>query len=383
LKRLRDEGYDVEIRSSYLLLKDVPYVNGQREVKRGILVSELSTAGERTAEPGTHVAMLAGEYPCDSDGKPLEKIRHQSERKELFPGFFVGHSFSSKPVYTGKYSDYYHKMTTYAVILQGPAEALRPGVTAQTYPVITTMEAESVFRYLDTATSRSGIGVANAKLELSRIAIVGLGGTGAYVFDLIAKTPVREIHLFDGDYFLSHNAFRSPGAASVEELQAKPRKVEYLAQVYSKMRRGVVPHPDYVGTHNVAELQTMDFVFLCMDANPAKPLVVGRLEEWGIRFIDVGMGVHLVGDSLLGLLRTTTSTPEHRESIHKRAPLRTATPDADYEQNIQIADLNALNAALSVIKWKKLCGFYLDQVREHNTTYSISDNVLISDDQVG
>ena len=27
LKRLRDEGYDLEIRSGYLLAKDVPYVN--------------------------------------------------------------------------------------------------------------------------------------------------------------------------------------------------------------------------------------------------------------------------------------------------------------------------------------------------------------------
>jgi hypothetical protein len=32
----------------------------------------------------------------------------------------------------------------------------------------------------------------------------------------------------------------------------------------------------------------------------------------------------------------------------------------EYNRNIQIADLNALNAALAVIKWKKLFGFYRD-----------------------
>ena len=34
LKRLREEGYDLEIRNGYLLVKDVPYVNSRKEVKR-------------------------------------------------------------------------------------------------------------------------------------------------------------------------------------------------------------------------------------------------------------------------------------------------------------------------------------------------------------
>ena len=33
------------------------------------------------------------------------------------------------------------------------------------------------------------------KLELRKIAILGLGGTGSYVLYFVAKTPVREIHL--------------------------------------------------------------------------------------------------------------------------------------------------------------------------------------------
>jgi len=38
LKRLRDEGYDIEIKSGHLLVKDVPYVNSNKEVKRGIFL---------------------------------------------------------------------------------------------------------------------------------------------------------------------------------------------------------------------------------------------------------------------------------------------------------------------------------------------------------
>lgn len=73
-----------------------------------------------------------------------------------------------------------------------------------------------------------------AKLAVEKLAIVGLGGTGAYVLDLIAKTPVKEIHLFDGDKFSSHNAFRAPGAASIDDLHKQNLKVEYLHAIYSR-----------------------------------------------------------------------------------------------------------------------------------------------------
>ena len=72
-----------------------------------------------------------------------------------------------------------------------------------------------------------GIAAVSAKLRRHRIAIVGLGGTGAYVLDLVAKTPVAEIHLYDGDVFLQHNAFRSPGAASVADLRSNLSKVDF------------------------------------------------------------------------------------------------------------------------------------------------------------
>ena len=60
------------------------------------------------------------------------------------------------------------------------------------------------------------------------VAIIGLGGTGGYILDFVAKTPVKQIRLFDPDVFLSHNAFRAPGAPMLEELRDAPKKVDYL-----------------------------------------------------------------------------------------------------------------------------------------------------------
>src|SRR5260370_26802692 len=381
LQRLRNEGYDVEIRSNHLLIKNVPYVNALREVKRGILVSELTLAGDRTTTPGTHVAMFSGEYPCNKDGSPIAQLRHGSNSQQIDRDLVVHHSFSNNPA--EGYKNYYDKMVTYATIISSPARSMDPSATPQTFPIIETSEEESVFKYLDTASSRAGITSVTQALEIGKIAIVGLGGTGSYVLDLVAKTPVKEIYLFDGDKFLQHNAFRSPGAPSIDELRKEQMKVTYLSERYSNMRRNIFAVASFVDASNVDQLKGMDFVFLCVDKGGAKKLIVEKLEPWGIPFIDVGMGIEQVDKSLLGVLRVTTSTAKHRG--HVRAKNRIAFSDGveddEYSQNIQIADLNALNASLAVIKWKKLFGFYQDTEKEYHSTYSINCNLLTSEDQ--
>ena len=84
LKLLRDEGYDVEIRSNFLLIKDVPYVNSRQEIKLGILVSELTLSGDVTTKPKNHVVSFAGEHPCNKDGSEIAAIKHQSSQQIYF-----------------------------------------------------------------------------------------------------------------------------------------------------------------------------------------------------------------------------------------------------------------------------------------------------------
>lgn len=379
LRRLQDEGYDVEIRHGHLLVKGVPYVDAQRQVRRGTLVSTLDLAGDVTAKPSTHVVHFAGEQPCQHDGREITQIKHGTpRRRSLGDGLIVDRSFSNKP--RGGYPDYYEKMTRYVAILSGPAEALNPDATARMYPVVETEDEDSPFAYLDTASSRAGIGALTARLALARVAIVGLGGTGSYVLDLLAKTPAREIHLYDGDRFYSHNAFRAPGAPTVEELRAQPFKVDYFAGVYAAMHRGVVPHVVYVDDANADELAGMDFVFLCLDKGTAKAEIVPYLETAGVPFIDAGMGVTLDDDALGALVRVTASTDAQRDHFRNRVSFGDDDVDDAYSRNIQIADLNALNAALAVIKWKKLMGFYRDLEREHHAVYTLDGNCLDNDD---
>jgi hypothetical protein len=382
LKRLRDEGYNIEVRSGYLVVNEVPYVNGQRVVKRGSLVFKLTLADDVAQKPDDHTAYFVGEYPCDQHGAPIERIRNNSTRVQLADSLFVDHYFSAKP--NPPYPDYYSKVTTYVAIVSGLAQVIDSSAKAQTYPVIKADDEESVFKYIDTASSRAEIMVATEKLAHGRIAIVGLGGTGAYVLDLVSKTPIPEIHLYDGDQFYQHNAFRSPGAASGEDLATKLPKTTHFAEIYSKFRNGIIDHPTNVTEHNIGELQQMSFVFVCIDDGPSKKLIISRLQEWAVPLADVGMGLYLVEGAIGGIVRVTTSTANRPLEVDtaKRIPFG-ANEDGnnEYRTNIQIADLNALNAALAVIRWKKMCGFYHDFDQEHHCTYTIDGNLLTNDDK--
>ena len=378
LRRLREEGYFVQILGGFLVMREVPYVNSQRQVRTGTLISSLTMAGDETRTPDTHVIHFDGDFPCRADGIPIQQISHQSGQFNLGHGLKAKHAFSSKP--EGGYTDYFHKMSTYAAILSGPAEVLKPETSPRAFRTPED-EDDSVFNYTETASDRVGIGALTEKLEGEIIAIIGLGGTGSYILDLVAKTPAREIRLIDGDEFLQHNAFRSPGAPDIEELRKAPKKVDYLNGIYSRMRRGIVAHAEVLGAANLHLLDGITFAFLSMDAGEEKRLVIEKLEALGVPFVDVGMGLELDEESLGGILRVTSSTPQKRDHVHQGRISFAGGGEKDiYASNIQVADLNALNAVLAVIKWKKLRGFYRDLEQEHHCTYTTDGNMLLNGD---
>ncbi len=106
----------------------------------------------------------------------------------------------------------------------------------------------------------------------------------ANVLDFVAKTPVWEIHLFDGDKYLQHNAFRSPGAPSLDELTAQTTKATWFKNIYSKMHSGIVDLSRCGKRREVARYGL------------------------NIPFVDVGMGIQVNNSSLGGIVRVTTKT---------------------------------------------------------------------------
>lgn len=128
----------------------------------------------------------------------------------------------------------------------------------------------------------------------------------------------------------------------------------------------------------MSELAGFDFVFVCVDKGLARKTICGYLTAQGIPFVDVGMDVAMDAETqqLDGTCRVTTVTQFKNDHIAGCIPMDNDESDALYRQNIQVADLNALNAQLAVIKWKQLFGFYEDCARSHQATYTVATQSL-------
>lgn len=239
----------------------------------------------------------------------------------------------------------------------------------------------NIFKYPDTNSSRAGIEFLNRKFDTQKIAIIGLGGTGSYILDQIAKTPVQEIHIYDADVFQLHNAFRSPGAVSSEKLEIENgiKKVDYYYEIYSNMHTGIKAHTKYITLDNIDELKDFNYVFICIDKNEVRYNLAKAFVKMGVTFIDVGIGVNKADDCLNGAVRITIGSTEKNDHLDFRIG-SFESDENEYSNNIQIADLNCFNAMLAVIKWKKLSGFYQDVKHENNSLFLINTNKLLNED---
>src|SRR5262245_15668010 len=88
------------------------------------------------------------------------RFQNGSPPHDLGNGIRGDVTFSAK----ASYRDYHPKMTTYTGRIAGEATKIDPSATARTYPTIPAENDNSVFKYVDTATSRAGIGAVNARI---------------------------------------------------------------------------------------------------------------------------------------------------------------------------------------------------------------------------
>ena len=380
LGKLVDDGYEVEVVSGHIVLHRVPYVNANCEVRFGQLIAPVEVVDSRLVPPQDHTVYFAGEYPCKANGDPIEAIRNASSRFDLATGLHADHQFSAKPQPHGVYRDFHQKMTTYANIIGSHAKRVDASVTAQPGRLVVSHDSKDPFCFMESASSRAGITSISETLSEDRIGLIGLGGTGSYILDYVSKTRVKEIHLFDGDEFCQHNAFRSPGATVPCDIEGKHNKAIYFAEKYGEMRSGVVAHPYHIEEEHYSEIVDLDFVFIAIDKNASKKQLFSCLQNSSTPFIDVGMGLERVDNAILGVLRTTIGTPDGRCTAHvdRLAAAGDTNHVREYERNIQIVELNALNAALAVIRWKKHRGVYFDLEKEVQSTYTLDGNILMN-----
>ena len=378
--QLCNDGYEVEIKDNFLLIHNIPYFNEERKICKGVLISKLGVKGNQIFQTQDHTVFFKGNKPCDEKGVPLNSIINNSRYQNLSVNLSANHMFSSKPI--GGYRNYYHKMESYINMMTNHVQNKYPKHTAKTFRVLKDSGEISPFVYVDTNSIRADVLSVNHKLSGLKIGIIGLGGTGSYILDMVSKTYVKEIHLFDGDVFNQHNAFRSPSAAPIDILDKNVKKVDYYKSLFGNIHEGIISHEMYIDQSNLSLLQKLDFVFITIDKGSIKKLIFNFLEDSDISFTDCGIGVINKENSLLASIRTNCSVSGFRDHIWKDKISFEDDDDKDniYSSNIQLCELNVMNACLAVMKWKQVYGVYHDLGKTYSSIYNSSVNETINED---
>lgn len=385
IKRLVEKGYAVGCDSGYLVIRDIPYLDQELKLQIGAFVSKLVFIDQNRVKQEDHQIFFAGSVPYNLDDKPISNLGGGATQLALSSNskdVVVERSFSNKPrvngVLTG-FNDFFEKIESYATVISGPAME-KYDKSPYTFRIVEPANEDSVFKFQDTLTSRAEITDLTVNFKNDVIAVIGLGGTGAYVLDFIVKTPVKEIRAFDLDPYYVHNAFRSPGRLQENELGKL--KVEVLGARYENFRYGLKTEAKFIDATSQDELNGVTFAFVCVDKGTSRAGIIDLLTSMKIPFIDVGMGLNRKDGKIKGMIRTSYfSTDEAQISEGKsRIPL-TDNPDNVYKTNIQIGELNALNACLAVIRYKQLRGFYMEFMDDnYEVLFNISDMTMAGSD---
>ena len=375
IDRLVDKGLSISITGNYLVVQNVFYLNSQKELCKGALISVFT--GTERIQMQDHQMYFCGSHPFLVDGNSIPGLGGGTlDPKLKVDELIVERSFSHKKAPNGimrDYLDWYEKIIEYVGVICAPAMDIY-GEKASPFRYSEFSDhKDPIFNFRDTLTSRAFIGDLTQRFENEVIGIIGLGGTGSYILDFIVKTRVKEIRGFDVDLFYAHNAFRSPGKTLETELEESKAKV--YQERYQNFRTGI-----YLCKKNIVEgceedLKGCTFVFVSVDKGEARKVIFEILEKLKIPFIDVGMGLNRNNDVIGGQIRTTYFDSENTAKVISEnwAPL-TDSPDHVYRRNIQIAELNALNACIAVIKYKKLVGFYAQDETSYNIGWNIDSS---------
>ena len=387
LSALVGRGYRVQIRGAYLVVEGIPYIKEDGAVGRASIVSGLELADGRTNAPGDHTVWWTGEMPYTADGRSLKDHLVCSQWNgghDLGEGILARMRWSRKPKTKGGtrgYRDYREKIETYVEEIAGHADSRLPGVldaarSGADPEVVSRMR----FKYLNTGAYRNGIRGIEDRIEDEIVAVIGVGGSGSYLVDLLMKTDIQELHMYDGDVLQQHNAFRIAGAARIEELRGNTPKVRWHREQYAAVREeGVHVHARSIDDGAAEELARFTTVFIAVDELTTRRTIQRMCEAAGALHIAVGIGVDLEGeknDQLGGMVKVETefSPPERCGQNEKQA--EEEAPEYAVYGNIQTAELNMLSAALAIVEWKARRGVYrTDRPVGHDTViYTTSDS---------
>lgn len=365
LLQLVADGYDVQVTSKgKVIINNIPYYNQKGEKKFGSLHDRNVSINNDTVVVGDHTMYFIGEVPFDKNGAPIKMYNCQQPISKLFgSGYTPAHMFSSKPD-ESIYRDFHKKVHHYVELISQDQWKQKQKGTLQI------IDTPSIHRFSNERITSEGIAHIHSKLELNKVVIIGLGGTGSYILDSISKFPIKNILLIDGDVMEEHNTFRAPGIANVEEIGSN--KAQVYCDRYSEMRNGITALPEFLKPNKYHLLDDADYIFLAIDGGQDKMDIIKYLEASNKKFIACGIGVSKSHDdqSLFANLDAFMIAPGESYELIKDI---SCSNDADnvYSTNIQTCELNSMNAAQAIILFKKHIGYYYNSDKTYRSSLCV------------
>ena len=362
-------GFGVRVESDVVRADRVPCLLVNRVVGTCTIEKSCDPAsGQPTDRIGgaVHAVQITTDAAHDGlvyheDGTPIGN--HVGGDGHTWSTISIRKGSQGSPEKDGSASDLVHR---YAKQIVG-------AVSAAGYSETASLTVPGPFTTPNTFEARAAIGPVQARIRHQRIAIIGLGGTGAYVLDLVAKTPVKAIHLLDSDDVEWHTFMRAPGAPTGEEIEScrkgSLRKVDYYHSKYASLRAGIHPHavrvdsPSMFGEFLAAH--PIDYAFVCIDQltegdAPRQDAVYCALSEARVPFIDTGVSITVEHSAVRGAV--TTSAYDAGSMAWKGGiPNARVEGDVPGYRNVQLPEVNALAASLAVMEWRRRTEQYVSE----------------------
>lgn len=375
LGQLVERKYSLSIFDAYIVVNDVYYLDSAGQLQKGKLAAPLNQPTPKTVgQPSNHQMYWSGSQPHYNDGTAIPSLGSCDVINIEIGGTTYIRHLSNKP--PEGFPAYNLLIEHYVALISGPAEE-KYGVTSRTGARYAVPAEDSPFKVRDSFSARAELTELNKLLINDHIAIIGLGGTGSFILDFIVKTPVRAIDAYDFDIFEVHNGFRSPGEVTSDDFGQ--RKADVYRHKFESFRHRISFHTKRIGAGDDALFANTTFAFVCIDDGESRKEICEMLTRLGVTFIDVGMGIEEEAGALDGLIRSTLFTPETAEAAIKEVPFDRQEGDNAYRKYVQIAELNALNAALAVIGYKQFRGFYTDDAKYYQNFISLGSSNWIGE----
>lgn len=209
-----------------------------------------------------------------------------------------------------------------------------------------------------------------------RVAVVGLGGIGAWIADFVVKADPQEVHGWDYDCIEPKNILRMPGGLD-PSIWIGRSKADWFQETYSLIHTNVYGHNVKVLPKNLQEvINNTTFAFVAVDDADDRMTVCDTLAKAGIPFVVAGLSTARKDKRVRISMRIVTA--HFGASSWREAIPQVGQAGQDDYGSLELPDVYSMAAGWAIQSWRKMRGQFWQEIREECLDYGGSDQSLIS-----